>query len=322
MINAHEDKSLTYFNKFDKNFIIMNDKLLEQLKEKYEALGENPENYIEGLLYSKPLNYWDYIEVDSLLSLQKPRTHFEDETVFIIYHQITELTLKLMIHELEQLVKLKDFNTENTFIEKVKRLVRYTDLLITSFEVMTQGLNHEDYNKFRKALTPASGFQSAQFRFLELMCTPVINLINTEGKKRLTDQPNIDELFQNIYWRDAGYNRETGKTSYTLMAFEKKYLQSLKDLTSSVEGQTLWEQFQKFKNPSDNLIFRMKDFDHQYNVKWPMTHLRTAEKYLTEKGATKEGTGSSPWKKYLHPKHQQRVFFPELWKTDDILEWV
>ena len=79
------------------------DELISKLEEKYTNLGENPETYLKGLLQAKPLNYWDYIEVDSLLSLQKPRTDYPDEEIFIMYHQITELVLKLMIHELKQL---------------------------------------------------------------------------------------------------------------------------------------------------------------------------------------------------------------------------
>ncbi|WP_019038126.1 tryptophan 2,3-dioxygenase family protein [Psychroflexus tropicus] len=300
----------------------MTNELLKQLKEKYKALGENPETYLKGLLHAKPLNYWDYIEVDTLLDLQKPKTDFKDETVFIVYHQITELTLKLMIHELKQINAHEDFSSEQFFAEKLKRLIRYTDMLITSFEVMTEGLDYDDYNQFRLALAPASGFQSAQFRYLELMCTPVINLVNNEGKKRLTSSPELDEIFENIYWRDAGYNRKTGKTSYTLKAFEEKYLLSFKSLAKSTRGKTVWEQFLKFEDPSENLIFRMKDFDHQYNVKWSKTHLKTATKYLDKKGKTKKATGGSPWKKYLHPKHQQRSFFPNLWKKENILDWV
>lgn len=300
----------------------MNTELLKQLEEKYKAIGENPETYLKGLLHAKPLNYWDYIEVDTLLNLQKPKTDFKDETVFIVYHQITELTLKLMIHEVKQLVDITDFSSEKVFAEKLKRLVRYTDMLITSFEVMREGMDYDDYNKFRLSLTPGSGFQSAQFRYLELMCTPILNLVNTKGKERLSDSPDLDEIFDNIYWRDAGYNRETGKTSYTLKAFQDKYLKSFKSLASSMKGHTVWEQFLKFNNPSDKLMVRMKDFDHQYNVNWPKTHLKTAQKYLNKKGATKEATGSSPWKKYLHPKHQQRSFFPNLWKEENIIDWV
>ena len=81
----------------DENFI-------ERIKSKYQKLGENPDTYLKGLLYSKPLNYWDYIGVDNLLSLQQPRTDFKDEEIFIIYHQVTELVFKMMIHEIKQLV--------------------------------------------------------------------------------------------------------------------------------------------------------------------------------------------------------------------------
>lgn len=319
---AHCKDNLTNFDKFEQNKSLMNKELLKQLEEKYEALGENPDNYLKGLLYTKPQNYWDYIEVDTLLSLQKPKTDFKDETVFIVYHQITELTLKLMIHEVRQIIDFTDFSSEKRFIEKIKRLIRYTDLLITSFEIMTEGLDYEDYNKFRMSLTPASGFQSAQFRYLELMCTPILNLVNSQGQNRLSKKPTLDEIFENIYWRDAGYNRETGKTSYTLRAFEERYLKSFKELSITTKGRTLWDQFQKFENPSDHLIFRMKDFDHQYNVQWPLTHLKTAEKFLESKGKTREATGGSPWKKYLHPRYQKRSFFPDLWKNQKILDWV
>ena len=300
----------------------MNSELLKELEEKFKALGENPETYLKGLLYSKPLNYWDYIEVDTLLNLQKPKTEYKDETVFIVYHQITELTLKLMIHEIKQLNDLTVFSSEKPFIEKLKRLIRYTDMLITSFEVMTEGLDYEDYNKFRLALAPASGLQSAQFRELEILSTPVLNLVNEEGHARLSTTPDLDEIFENIYWRDAGYNRQTGKTSHTLKAFETKYLDQFKKLASSVSGKTVWEQYLKFEKPSEHLIFRMKDFDHQYNVSWPKTHLKTASRYLNKKGENKKATGGSPWKKYLHPKHQQRSFFPGLWKEENILDWV
>ena len=74
--------------------------LLDNISEKYRQLGEDPEVYLNGLLHAKPINYWDYIEVETLLSLQKPRTGFKDELIFVMYHQVTELVLKMMRHEL------------------------------------------------------------------------------------------------------------------------------------------------------------------------------------------------------------------------------
>ncbi len=292
---------------------------IQDIKSKYEQMGENPETYLKGLLQAKPINYWDYIQVDTLLSLQKTRTDFKDEAIFVMYHQVTELTLKMMIHEIEQLVT--NNLTEDIWINKLERLERYTQMLITSFDVMKYGMSYNDYNIFRSTLTPASGFQSAQFRYLEIYCTRPQNLINESGKKRLSSQPTLEELFENIYWKDAGINRATGKKTLTLRQFEDKYEDTFKALSIKVQGNTLEEKARKFINPSPTLIKKLRSFDHFYNVKWPLVHLETAQHYLDSKGENKAATGGSEWKKYLHPNFQQRKFFPHLWTTEEVENW-
>src|SRR5665811_100196 len=142
----------------------------DKIKKKYESLGENPETYLDGLLHAKPITYWDYIEVETLRSLQRPRTLFKDETIFIMYHQVTELLLKMMRHELEQIVEEEKVG-EAFLLIKLGRLNCYTTMLITSFDIMRDGMDYDDYNEFRKTLTPASGFQSAQFRYICLLYT-------------------------------------------------------------------------------------------------------------------------------------------------------
>jgi len=298
----------------------MNQELLNNIEAKYAGLDENPETYFKGLLHAKPITYWDYVEVDSLLSLQKPRTNFKDEEIFIMYHQVTELLLKLMIHEIKQIVDDRTLN-EAFLIEKMGRLNRYTRMMITSFDVMRGGMNYDDYNQFRATLAPASGFQSVQFRIVEIYCTRIENLINEEGKKRLSGNPSIEEYFENIYWKDAGMNRKTGKKTLTLRLFEEKYLEGLIKLANKVKGNTIEEQFAKFKNPGDGLISVLREFDNLYNVEWPLVHLNTAKHYLDSKGENQAATGGSEWKKYLHPQFQQRKFFPMLWSDTEITEW-
>ncbi len=294
------------------------EKIVDKIKEKYQNLGENPNTYLNGLLQAKPINYWDYIQVDTLLTLQKTRTDFKDEAIFVMYHQVTELVLKMMIHELKQLVE--ESLSEQIWIDKLNRLIRYTDMLITSFDVMRSGMDYDDYNIFRSTLTPASGFQSAQFRYLELYCTRLDNLINERGRTRLPESPSIEDFFDNIYWKDAGYNRKTGKKSLTLRQFEEKYEESFISLAKKMQGNTLEEKANKM-NPSKELKDKLKEFDYHYNVAWPMVHLETAQFYLDRKGETKAATGGSEWKKYLHPKYQQRKFFPELWSESEIANW-
>lgn len=112
----------------------------DEIQNKYRQLGENPEVYLKGLLHAKPINYWDYIQADTLLSLQKTRTDFKDELIFVIYHQVTELVLKMMIHEAEQLVSADDL-PQAVWTDKINRLNRYTSMLITSFDVMRSGMD-------------------------------------------------------------------------------------------------------------------------------------------------------------------------------------
>ncbi|MGO3182635.1 MAG: tryptophan 2,3-dioxygenase family protein [Aequorivita sp.] len=298
----------------------MNNDLIKNIEDKYTNLGENPETYFKGLLQTKPITYWDYIQVDTLLSLQKTRTDFKDEEIFVMYHQVTELTLKMMIHEIKQLSEGENLS-EETWLTKLDRLKRYTRMLITSFDIMKDGMSYDDYNIFRSALTPASGFQCASFRTLELYTTRLENLLNKAGRERLPENPTIDDFFDNIYWKDAGLNRQTKESSLTLKLFVEKYEAGFKTLAEKVKGKTLEERVAQMDNPSDELKEKLKEFDHFYNVAWPLVHLETAQHYLDRKGETKAATGGSEWKKYLHPKYQQRKFFPELWSAEEIKNW-
>ncbi|MFZ6051192.1 tryptophan 2,3-dioxygenase family protein [Halocola ammonii] len=294
--------------------------ILDKISQKYSQLGENPENYLKGLYHAKPVTYWDYVEVETLISLQRPRTEFKDEKIFIMYHQVTELMLQMMLHEMEQVVD-EEKPDEDFLLSKVDRLNRYTSMLITSFDIMKYGMDYDDYNQFRYTLTPASGFQSAQFRFIEIYCTRLQNLVNEAGQKHLPNNPSIDQIFENIYWKDAGRDRKTGEKTMTLRLFEEKYEKELKSLARSVSGNSIEEKLLQITDPSEKLSAAFREFDYLYNVEWPMVHLETAQHYLDKKGENKAATGGSEWKKYLHPKYQQRKFFPSLWSEEEIENW-
>src|SRR6187549_4218504 len=85
---------------------------LKKLQQKYEAMGQDLSSYLDGLLYSDYLTYWDYIHLDTLLSLQNPKTSFPDEKVFITYHQITELYFSLVLSELKQIAERADITKD------------------------------------------------------------------------------------------------------------------------------------------------------------------------------------------------------------------
>src|SRR5260221_4303147 len=114
-------------------------KQIQKLKQKYAAMGQDLSSYLDGLLYSDYLTYWDYIHLDTLLSLQNPKTHFPDEKVFIVYHQITELYFNLVLCEIQQIAEKEDLD-EAFFISRLGRMIRYYQQLEGSFSIMVDGL--------------------------------------------------------------------------------------------------------------------------------------------------------------------------------------
>ncbi len=297
--------------------------LLEQIEDKYRRLGQDPETYLKGLLHTRPLTYWDYIQVDTLLSLQHPRTDFPDEVVFIVYHQVTELVLKLVRHELDQLTT-GPLPEVAVFEEKTQRLVRYTRLLSMSFSIMNQGMSREEYSQFRLALAPASGFQSAQFRYIELQCTPLEHLIPPQRRSAIRAGMSMWEKFQLLYWQDAGYDRTTGAKSLTLQQFEDHYLNSFIELAQRMERNNLYLRYLALAEQgkgTDALRSALRLFDYTFNVSWPLVHLQTAHTYLGSGHEQTAATGGSHWEEYLHPKHQKRIFFPCLWSEEERAHW-
>jgi tryptophan 2,3-dioxygenase len=296
---------------------------LRLINEKHQAESQDPGSYLKGMLYSKPLTYWDYVELDTLLSLQRPKTNYPDEPIFVMYHQVTELMLKLIIHELKQVVD-GETPPADFFRIKIERVNRYAGILTQSFGVMREGMDYDQYNEFRLALAPASGFQSAQFRMVELMCTDVHLLLNHRVKGKMDEEQDMNVLFEHLYWKDAGLDRKTGKKSQMLRLFEERYLESLLKLADTMRGKNLLHRFNALDPASAGyaeLKNALRDFDHTYNVKWPLEHLRTAQHYLNAKGEMKAATGGSEWQKYLHPSYQRRIFFPGLWTAAELENW-
>ena len=124
------------------------DKIFEDLKKKYDDLGQDVNTHLRGLLQAKPITYWDYIQTDALLNLQIQRTNMPDEMVFIMYHQINELIFKMILWEIKQ-IAFKEKLTSSFFAERLDRISRYFDMLSASFKIMGDGMEVEQYLKFR-----------------------------------------------------------------------------------------------------------------------------------------------------------------------------
>lgn len=297
--------------------------VLSDLEKKFEAINQKTETHLEGLLWAKPITYWDYIQTDALLNLQTQRTVLPDEMVFIMYHQVNELLFKMILWEIEQLCHTEKPET-TFFTEKLRRISRYFDMLTTSFDIMGDGMEIAQYMKFRNTLTPASGFQSAQYRLIEFSSTDLINLIDYRFRATIDRNTPYSHAFEHLYWQAAGKDYHTGEKSYLILEFERKYREEFLRYMEEYNTINIWQKFKQL--PADDqqnpeLVQAMRHYDYTVNITWVMGHLNAAKKYIESGQGSGEATGGSDWKKYMHPKYQRRIFFPELWSEEELKNW-
>ncbi len=296
---------------------------LEALEQKFKAIGQNTNTHLEGLLWSKPITYWDYIQTDALLSLQTQRTTLPDEMVFVMYHQVNELLFKMILWEMHQICDNPAPTTE-LFTDKLMRISRYFDMLTTSFVIMKDGMEDEQYLKFRNTLTPASGFQSAQYRLIEFCSTDLINLIDFRFRATIDRNTPYQHALEHLYWQAAGKDYQTGEKSYLLQQFENKYKKVFLEYMEKYNTANLWQKFKQLPEESQKnqeLIKAMRHYDYTVNITWVLEHYNTAKKYIESVPGAQEATGGSDWKKYMHPRYQRRIFFPELWSEEELANW-
>lgn len=298
------------------------------LENKYAAMGQDMGSYLDGLIYADYLTYWDYIHLDTLLSLQTPRTPLPDERIFVMYHQITELYFRLILDALEQLVEVAENHPPSVavpiFKRNVERVNRYFQNLTNSYDVMVEGMDYDEFSKFRMSLLPASGFQSAQFRKIEIFCTDLVRLVHDSKRPSFDEKASIEAMYENLYWKSGATEVATGKKTLTLRQFEQKYSRQLIDLAKSLRWANLRKLFLRLPEESQNdevLRGELRELDLNINVRWKLSHFRSAARYLDSKQKNVAATGGTNWQQYLPPRIQYIVFFPELWTEEERQNW-
>ncbi|MCW3125500.1 MAG: tryptophan 2,3-dioxygenase [Bacteroidetes bacterium] len=320
--------------------------ILNKIKEQYQFQNDKElMGLLEGLASSenKGVTYWDYIETDTLLSLQKPKTNYPDENIFIIYHQTCELYFKLIIQEIE---RLNDFyepvekrhyailhqkfskdkkstvklNQLEVWEECIGRINRYWKTLIASFDVLKSGLSSAEFMVFRNSLIPASGFQTYQFRIIEIMLTPFENL-------QVLDSNNQDVL----YWqKGAMQNTNKEKASKLLLNFSQKYDTMLSGIVDSYNGKTVLDRYKAIKDVAIQTAVRpLIERTEELMLLWKIAHMHMIFRHIPN---TESATGGTDYTNYLPQlredwkdeskkdkhevfnKHQQVIYFPEFWR--------
>jgi tryptophan 2,3-dioxygenase len=295
--------------------------LLQKLQEKFGQENQKLDDYLEGLLYNNYEPYWRYVAVDTLLSLQQPKTDIPDEVIFIGYHQITELYFKLIIHELEQM-SVGDLS-DDRWKDKLTRVVRYFKNLIDSFDIMIDGMEMKQFLEFRMSLLPASGFQSAQFRMIEMACTDMFYL-TAESQRENSQIDDVQGCYQNIYWKQGSIDSATGQRTLTLKQFEDHYEKTFMEWADKWKNINLNKQLLKL-DAEGKLTEELKGFfktlDVYLNINWRLSHYRSAVRYLSSKGTDVSATGGTNWQKFLPPRFQRIISFPTLWTEEEKENW-
>ncbi|MEC8634709.1 MAG: tryptophan 2,3-dioxygenase, partial [Bacteroidota bacterium] len=194
-----------------------------------------------------------------------------------------------------------------------------------SFQIMVDGMDQDQFLKFRMSLLPASGFQSAQYRKIEIRSTTFNRLLN-EGHRDPNEgyQPgDIRSLYPHIYWKAGAVELASGKKTLTLRQFEVKYDQDLLELaenTFEVNLRSLWQALPPEEH-TDELKQALRWLDVNVNINWPLSHYKSAVRYLQRNPEDIAATGGTNWQKYLPPRFQKRIFYPELWNADELNEW-
>lgn len=297
---------------------------LHLLQEKYSSVGQDLASYLDGLLYADFLTYWDYINLDTLLTLQQPKTPFPDEEIFIIYHQITELYFKLSMNEFKRL-KTASENGEVTaefLLKRVRRVNRYFEALTHSFDIMVDGMDQKEFLQFRMSLLPASGFQSGQYRKIEICSTSLDRIVHKDLRDKYANhsEDDIEALANHLYWREGAIEMKTGKKTLTLRQFEDKYDEEFLQLAKNFYSSNV-RRLSEGVEMTGELKDAMRWLDVNVNINWPLMHYKSAVRYLQKDVEDIAATGGTNWKKYLPPRFQKRIFYPELWTSEELEEW-
>jgi tryptophan 2,3-dioxygenase len=296
---------------------------LQKLEEKYGAMGQDMKSYLDGLLYADYLTYWDYIHLDTLLSLQNPRTPVPDERIFILYHQITELYFRLVLDAIAQLAA-HPTPSLSLMKRQLGRINRYFQQLIQSFDIMVEGMDRDEFLRFRMSLLPASGFQSVQYRMIEIASTDMGQLVHVSKRELTQGVTDVELLCSVLYWRSGATELASGKKTLTLRQFEEKYSAEIIRFAQHYQPCNLLQLYHKLPaedQKDTELIAMLREHDLNTNVRWALSHYRSAVRYLDAKPKEIEATGGTNWQKYLPPRLQCVVFFPALWSAQELEDW-
>lgn len=253
------------------------------------------------------LTYNDYLKIDELLELQQLRSspNEHDEVLFIIIHQTYELWFKQMLHEFKKLRKELEAGHTWTSVKTMRRVLTILKTMVAQIDIL-ETMTPLEFESFRDFLDEASGFQSIQFREIEILCghrsEHILEVHKDQPKyrQRLKDRMDEATLWESFctYLRRKGYEipepRRANRNGLLYDPSKKAQKILLNVMNNDPELALLAELF--------------VDFDEGMQ-EWRYRHVKMVERTI----GNKMGTGGSDGVKYLRRTLHQRIF-PDLWE--------
>jgi tryptophan 2,3-dioxygenase len=255
---------------------------------------------------SDRMTYTGYLDLDTLLAAQRPLTDHHDEMLFIVAHQVSELWLKLLVHELRSAIALMSIDDLAPAMKRLARIKHVQKQLFEQWGVLAT-LTPVEYAQFRGALGHASGFQSLQYRTVEFLLgnkTPGMTNVfrhDAEAFARLEADlaaPSLyDEFLRHLARRGHPVPPERVERDWS-QPYEPH--PGVTGVLAGIyaEPARYWDDYEACEE--------LVDVEESFQL-WRFRHVKTVERVI----GFKRGTGGSSGVAFLR-RALELTFFPEL----------
>jgi len=258
--------------------------------------------------FSQSMSYGDYLQLDAILTAQKPLSPAHDEMLFIVQHQTSELWMKLMLHELRAAIGHIARDELPPAFKMLARVSKIMEQLVHAWDVLAT-MTPPEYSAMRPYLGQSSGFQSYQYRCIEFS----MGNKNRAMLKPHEHRADLLEMVQAAYEAPSLYDE-----ALRLMArrgIEVPASHTERDWTQPYAESEAVEQawLTVYRNPERHwdlyqLGEELTDLEDAFRL-WRFRHVTTVERVI----GFKRGTGGTGGVSYLR-KMLDVVLFPEIWR--------
>lgn len=282
-----------------------------------DSSNKNPKNHSQQneqdsasqahLDFTRSLSYGDYLQLDTLLAAHRPVTHAHDEHLFISIHHVSEVWLSLIVRELQFAMDCLEKGILDKPQKMLSRIVRIQEQLTNTWEVL-KTMTPVDYLQFRDSFGQASGFQSAQYRMVEIL----LGNRNPVLLRPHAHRPDLHEPLQKALNAPSIYDLALRLLAARGFDIPTEVLE--RDLTHSHEAhpKVLQAWLELYQNTQEHwelyeLAEKLIDVEDNFR-RWRFNHLTTVERIIGHK----KGSGGTSGVGYLR-RALNTELFPELW---------